>query len=540
MKKTILLFLGFLVASHLQAQHCDSINNHSVEGFNIIPCIIPSNNPSFQLADGNILLVTEQDTRDENGIDTHPYSTKYYKITRQGATIIDSVSYENHQWDKILVARIHENNNPAFNQYCNVLVRVLNDTANCKADLNLSFFDDDIHFNEAMEVTVPLADTIINIYYYQTTHCLLDSNNDIIFQYGIPTRDETHFDRFGLDGTLKHKTIIPRSVISINYDYNVGQDELVVQGLKQCSESPVYYNLYGTLGYVDCNLLFLQGAFMVYVLDSQFNIANTITILPTDPNSYPYIHNSVEINGIESLDDGSTLVARNKRIAYDLQTTGIVKYDAYGNIIKQTWFDISDVQFDPYLGFPIDTYTGVDLQKDGNGNVYYAFQCAIDHVSFITIAKLDEDLNLLWVRYGMQDSPPHTIVRDGYRFGLTLLDHGGAVVFGINYNFDGTVLTNEGWFMMLVDDADYGVTETDRSIRPYLFYPNPVEDRLNIHYSPDVKPLKVELLDLQGRLLATQRANLESIDMQSLPAGTYTMRVVLDNGKTYSDKIIKQ
>jgi hypothetical protein len=67
-----------------------------------------------------------------------------------------------------------------------------------------------------------------------------------------------------------------------------------------------------------------------------------------------------------------------------------------------------------------------------------------------------------------------------------------------------------------------------------------VEDRLNIHYSPDVKPSRVEILDLQGRLLGTQKGDLESIDMQNLPTGTYTMRVVLDNGKTYCDKIVKQ
>jgi hypothetical protein len=50
----------------------------------------------------------------------------------------------------------------------------------------------------------------------------------------------------------------------------------------------------------------------------------------------------------------------------------------------------------------------------------------------------------------------------------------------------------------------------------------------------------VEILDLQGRLLGTQKGDLESIDMQNLPTGTYTMRVVLDNGKTYCDKIVKQ
>ena len=94
--------------------------------------------------------------------------------------------------------------------------------------------------------------------------------------------------------------------------------------------------------------------------------------------------------------------------------------------------------------------------------------------------------------------------------------------------------------MMLVDDEYNEVSETDHCLRPYLCYPNPVEDHLTVHYSPDVKPLRVELLDLQGRLLGTQKSDLESIDMQNLPTGTYTMRVVLDNGKTYCDKIVKQ
>jgi hypothetical protein len=67
-----------------------------------------------------------------------------------------------------------------------------------------------------------------------------------------------------------------------------------------------------------------------------------------------------------------------------------------------------------------------------------------------------------------------------------------------------------------------------------------VVDKLNVHYSPDVKPVKVEVLDLQGRLLGAQKGSLESIDMQNLPTGTYTINMTLDNGKTYSDKIVKQ
>jgi hypothetical protein len=74
---------------------------------------------------------------------------------------------------------------------------------------------------------------------------------------------------------------------------------------------------------------------------------------------------------------------------------------------------------------------------------------------------------------------------------------------------------------------------------PYRFYPNPVSDRLNIHYSPDVTPKAVELYDLQGRLVHTQYCNLENVNMADLPAGTYTLRVILEGGVGYTEKVIK-
>lgn len=67
-----------------------------------------------------------------------------------------------------------------------------------------------------------------------------------------------------------------------------------------------------------------------------------------------------------------------------------------------------------------------------------------------------------------------------------------------------------------------------------------VRDMLQVHYSPDVHPMAVELYDLQGRLLCTQSEGLESIRMGELPTGTYTLRIVMDDGTTFSDKVVKQ
>ena len=61
-----------------------------------------------------------------------------------------------------------------------------------------------------------------------------------------------------------------------------------------------------------------------------------------------------------------------------------------------------------------------------------------------------------------------------------------------------------------------------------------------MHFSPDVQPKQIELYDLQGRLVRTQNNAYESIDLSQLPAGTYTMRVIMEDGKAYTDKVVKE
>ena len=68
----------------------------------------------------------------------------------------------------------------------------------------------------------------------------------------------------------------------------------------------------------------------------------------------------------------------------------------------------------------------------------------------------------------------------------------------------------------------------------------PVKEQLQMQFSPDVQPAQVELYDLQGRLVRTQCNSFEQIDLGQLPTGTYTMRVIMEDGKAYSDKVVKE
>lgn len=77
-------------------------------------------------------------------------------------------------------------------------------------------------------------------------------------------------------------------------------------------------------------------------------------------------------------------------------------------------------------------------------------------------------------------------------------------------------------------------------ITPYRSSPNPVTDWLHMEYSPDVTPYLAELYNLQGQLISIQNNSLESINMKNLPPGIYTLHIILEDGTSYSDKVVKQ
>ena len=77
-------------------------------------------------------------------------------------------------------------------------------------------------------------------------------------------------------------------------------------------------------------------------------------------------------------------------------------------------------------------------------------------------------------------------------------------------------------------------------VRPFSYYPNPAKDMLRMDFSPDVQPERIDLFDLQGRLVGSQANSFEHVDIAPLPGGIYTMRVTLKDGQTYSCKVVKE
>ena len=92
--------------------------------------------------------------------------------------------------------------------------------------------------------------------------------------------------------------------------------------------------------------------------------------------------------------------------------------------------------------------------------------------------------------------------------------------------------------MFIINNNESIVNENINYFRPYSFYPNPTSDVLNIRYSPDVNAEKVEIYGMDGKLYREQNFNMETINVNDLSSGIYMMKVLLDNGETFTEKIV--
>ena len=52
--------------------------------------------------------------------------------------------------------------------------------------------------------------------------------------------------------------------------------------------------------------------------------------------------------------------------------------------------------------------------------------------------------------------------------------------------------------------------------------------------------MKAELYDASGRLLLTAESNVTQIGISHLPQGQYVLKLYDANGKTWSDKVVKE
>ena len=96
---------------------------------------------------------------------------------------------------------------------------------------------------------------------------------------------------------------------------------------------------------------------------------------------------------------------------------------------------------------------------------------------------------------------------------------------------------NFGGFGISAYDGSLGTSNFDSS--KFIYYPNPVNDILNIQYSQEIS--QVQVINLLGQEVISKALNASQgqIDMSGLPAGTYLVKVTAD-GSEKTIKVLKQ
>ena len=71
-------------------------------------------------------------------------------------------------------------------------------------------------------------------------------------------------------------------------------------------------------------------------------------------------------------------------------------------------------------------------------------------------------------------------------------------------------------------------------------YPNPASGIISVSFDDNANCHSVEIFSLDGRLVKSQNANFNAIDISSLAPGLYMLKVRMRDGREYNERIVKE
>ena len=372
------------------------------------------------------------------------------------------------------------------------------------------FVDANLNIND--DIIVPLYAIDPSIYYFTIDPWIIDPQGDFIISFWSDNKH--HLRRIGRDGTLKTSRD-GSPIFAPNYETEVqqpGGDSLLLyseMGFGVFTESPLTYYLMG--GYYPTS-----GPWPIigYFFDADFNLIGRHLYKQLDENMGYDGGNNEHIVPLE--DDSYLIAVQTSRLSPTAGGVGVARLDMNHNLIKASpMFGLSHC-------FPRQTLVADD------GSVYQLYDKQNQYKA--SLASLDNDLNLNWDI----DLPGNQVIAY-IGTSLTMLKNGNIAVCYLGRRYSRYC----AYIVILHDDYD-ALPETIGAAKPFSLYPNPVKNQLNLRFDDGVEPESVELFNLAGCLVATRRNNIQSIDMNKMSSGVYTLRVTMKDGTNYHEKVIKE
>ena len=421
----------------------------------------------------------------------------FYKVSIEGM-VMDSLLIEKED-NNLRVFFERDPNNP--DNYLYAYFDMMSDSVT----LRMYYLDNMLNITTTNDI---VFDHIEQDYY--SHDYFIDPCGDIIASYsvGADSLFKVVFVRIGFDGMVKHTKEVPEII-----DF----DQLQIRHSGMFSNTDLLYCYWG---HNRNSNMTNNPPIRAYVLDSLFNVVDEHGYYKYDGEFYGTGWNE---HFAPFGDDYYLLTTRYNKLDFNTYYTHhwvlLVKFDRNHQLQKGCLLGES------ISGNPCP----IRIEAVDENTIYYSYMIFEGYHTDLVLACMDGDLNILWKRCIEYD--------DGAYWGqsMRVLENGDIAVGAFRYGINPGIIS-----VVVIKDEYDRLEEHGIIIRPYTYYPNPAQDELRLYFSPDVSPTQIDLYDLQGRLVKTQRNGLESLNLQGIAAGTYTMRVTLEGGKAFSDKVVKE
>ena len=388
-------------------------------------------------------------------------------------------------------------------------------------------FDEDLNISELTEVELPSVYACFNM-----TRAIMTKEGDFLYAASLNAQHGFHrlYMRIALDGTLTkfhEETSGCGTAIMINAIFEFPEGNYFGD----------YRNSYLAQGYATlCMRLF--GFDDSFIFDTIHQYAN-ITQQEGD-TVYAVLHHASANGTVLLVNDTTLLFTDRAEEAWYHPSSGHF-YDRDRSTILFSTDMSGEIRDYLVIGSRNDTvevpvsFNAIDMAKNNDLSMESFYHGCYGNSGWIPdispynliLTKLDPQLNVKWQH---SYTHPSKFLQSTY---LMATKDGGCLVVGGAYKDNHYDL-----FALKVNSDGYVGTDEIIITEEFCIYPNPVKDVLHI-LAPE-KLRSIELYDLQGRLVRKQTQDLESIELQGLTPGQYVMKVTLQDGKVFTDKVVKE
>mgnify|MGYP002624736519 CR=1 FL=1 len=519
-KKILLLVLGFLAtgAAFAQKESLYSVLYHKKPGYYRILF------NTMQQRDGDFVVNTYILEDTENPDFPIFLGNMYYKISSTTSTITDSLFVADTVRRPCVFARDPrgEGNIKATFEY----------HEECDSTfMRISHFpDNDLHFDPDQDIVIPICEGQASIAFYGH---FVDCHGDLIVKYFKEQPDGTYNDyiaRIDREGAVERQALLLEDYDMIARPFAV----LKESPLQYCQWGPATNDFRPNLAIVVVDSLFNTNTVILnrtlyeetFIIDSLIYTRYEYLIINYQNNVIPVGGDNVLVTAEYVSDTMYDVNHSENGVAvakYDLRTMQLKKYIVFN---------------DHHGSFNTGKCMGINMMADGT--VYFAYREYPDSEESVTVVKMDTDLNVEWKRFCKTED-----IKIFAPFELSIVyDDDQGTEKGVAWSGYAVRTGNNNQLgiahFFLNHDGTVGINEGGIEVRPYSYYPNPAHNRLHLQYSPDVQPKLIEFYDLQGRMVRSQSNALESLNLQGLASGQYVMKVTMEDGTAYSDKVVKE